>query len=185
MKNIKALSYLWIVAVMLLTTACGSKTEVNETIPDPDPNPGQTTDPADDAPDFSLTDLDGNTVKLDDFNGKVLVLFFLGNNCPTCKSAGPQIQSQLADTYSSNNDFAIIGLDVWNGNSSAVQNFKNTTGITFPLLLNAPGTAAAYNTPYDRLIVVDKIGKIRFKGTRLAHQDLANAINAVKTYLEK
>lgn len=182
MKKPKTLLNTGIIALSLLIFAC-SPSEDSEKTPTPNPDTGQTTDPADDAPDFSLADLDGNDVKLDDFNGKVLVLFFLGNNCPSCKSAGPQIQSQLAETYGSNNNFAIIGLDVWNGNTNAVQNFKSTTGITFPLLLNASATASSYKTSYDRLIVVDKIGKIRFKGTGLASQDLANAINAVETYL--
>lgn len=183
MKYSKILSNTVIITIALLAMACASKESVD--IPGANPEPNPPTDNAENAPDFSLTDLNGNTVKLDDFNNKVLVLFFFGNNCPTCKSAGPQIQSQLADTYGSNNDFAIIGLDVWNGNSNAVQSFKDVTGITFPLLLNASATASSYKSSYDRLLVVDKLGKIRFKGTRLASQDLENAIDAVKIYLDK
>jgi peroxiredoxin len=183
MKPTKRLNTLWIILITLLAVSCSSKDDTSGNPADPDPN--QSNDTAENAPDFSLTDLSGATVKLDDFNSKVLVMFFFGNGCPTCKTAGSQIQSQLADAYKTNSDFAIIGLDVWNGNSNAVSNFKNTTGIDFPLLLNASATATSYKTSYDRLIVVDKIGKIRFKGKQLASSDLANAIDAVKTYLEK
>lgn len=135
------------------------------------------------APDFSLEALDGSTVSLSDFENKVLVMFFFGNSCPSCKAAAPKVQTDIADAFASNANVAIIGLDQWNGNSNSVQGFKNTTGVNFPLLLNASSVASAYNTTYDRLIVVDQEGLIKFKGTQGASNDISAVVNKVKDLL--
>jgi len=135
------------------------------------------------APDFSLTALDGSTVNLKSYENKVLVMFFFGNTCPACKAAAPSIQSKIADIYASNKDFAIIGLDQWNGNKASVEAFKSTTGIDFTLLLDASKVSSDYNTTYDRLIVVDKEGKIRFKGAQGASKDINDVLSTINTYL--
>ncbi|NCG04527.1 MAG: redoxin domain-containing protein [Bacteroidetes bacterium] len=175
------------VVLALCTLACSpeSTTEVKPTTPDPvSPDPTETVT-GEDAPNFSLIDLDGNTVKRSDFDGKVLVMFFFGSSCPSCIGVGSQIQTQLVDVYKSNDDFAIIGLDQWNGNNSAVSNFKTSSNVNFPLLLNASSVGASYKVSYDRLVVVDKVGKIRFRGNNLASTDLSKTVDVVKEYLDK
>lgn len=166
-KNIKTLSLLLVFVSIL---SC-KKNEVS-------PINGET------ATDFSLKDLSGNTVKLSDYKNKVVVLFFFGNTCPSCKSVGPTIQSKLANAYAKNTDFVILGLDQWDGDKSSVTAFKNITGITFPLLLDASSTSDDYKTVYDRLIVIDKSGFIRFRGTQVAANDLNQAISTVDQYLK-
>ena len=48
------------------------------------------------APDFSLTTLDGKTVRLSDQRGKVVLLDFLGNLVHPCQITLPHTQ-ELAD----------------------------------------------------------------------------------------
>lgn len=129
------------------------------------------------APAFELKALSGETVKFSDFKNKVVVLFFFGNTCPSCKSVAPDIENMLHKVYGSNASFALLGLDQWDGNSNLVQSFKTATGASFPLLLNASPVAKLYSSTYDRLIVIDKAGKIAFSGKQLAVNDL----NTVKT----
>jgi len=136
------------------------------------------------APDFSLTALDGSSVSLSDYDNKVLVMFFFGNSCPSCKAAAPGVQSKIADAYASNSNVQVIGLDQWDGNSSSVQGFKNTTNVTFPLLLKASSVASKYNTTYDRLIVVDQQGNIKFKGTQGASKDIDNTLSTISNLLQ-
>ncbi len=137
---------------------------------------------ANQAPDFSLKSLNDETVKLSDYKGKVVVLFFFGNSCPSCKAIAPDIQSKIANSYSSDK-VVVLGIDQWNGTKSSVQGFKNSTGVSFTLLLNGSSVASDYSTTYDRLIVVDKEGNIQFKGTRVANSDLNSAKETVDKFI--
>ncbi len=137
----------------------------------------------DSAPDFTLTSLDGMNVKLSDNKGKVVVLFFLGSSCPSCKAAAPVIQSMLFSPFANRSDYKLLGLDQWNGNSSAVQSFKSTTGVTFSLLLNASGVASEYKTTYDRLVVIDQKGDIVFSGKQGAASDITEVKQKVESLL--
>jgi thiol-disulfide isomerase/thioredoxin len=113
----------------------------------------------------------------------VIVLFFLGSGCPSCRATAPKIQNQIANTYSSN-EVAVLGLDQWDGNSAAVTNFKSVSQVTFPLLLNASDVARQYETTYDRLIVIDKNGNIHFKGDSLASQNLSKVVEEINNLIQ-
>lgn len=137
----------------------------------------------DSAPDFSLTDLNENTVSLSQHSGKVIALFFFGYACPSCIAIGPELESQIQDVYGANTNFVLLGLDQWDGNKAGVESFKTQTGATFTLLQQASGTASSYKTTYDRLIIVDQEGKISFKGTNLVSTDLDAAISNINSLL--
>lgn len=127
------------------------------------------------APDFTLTSLTNTTVKLSDSKNKVVVLFFFGNGCPSCRAVGSSINTQLNTPYSSRSDFQMYGIDSWDGNAASVQNFQTITAVSFPLLLMGSGVTASYKTTYDRIVVIDKTGKIMFSGTQGASSDIAAA----------
>jgi peroxiredoxin len=132
------------------------------------------------APSFTLISSDAMNISLSGFSNKVVVLFFFGSNCPSCKAVAPSIESQLAKPFAGRSDYQILGLDQWNGTLSAVKSFESITGVSFPLLLNAASVTAEYKTTYDRLVVIDKSGKIVFSGTQNASADL----DAVKLILK-
>lgn len=60
----------------------------------------------------------------------------------------------------------VAGPDIWNGSTAALQGFRNITGATFPLLLQAgTPTGGNVNLLYgdrDNYIVIDQQGIIRF-----------------------
>ena len=134
------------------------------------------------APNFSLSETSGNVINRSDYNGKVLVLFFFGNSCPSCKAVGPSIQSTFVNAYAGQ-DVAVVGIDQWDGNAASVNAFKSNTGVSFPLLMKGSSTANEYSTTYDRIIVIDKNGFIRFRGTQVASNDLNAAKSVVDSYL--
>lgn len=136
------------------------------------------------APAFELKSLTGSTVKLSDFKNKVVVLFFFGNGCPSCKAAAPNVQTMIQNTFGSNASFMLLGIDQWDGNMASVESFMKSTGVTFPLLMMGSATAKSYSTTYDRLVVIDKNGNIMFSGTQGAANDLAAAKAKIEMLLK-
>jgi hypothetical protein len=60
----------------------------------------------------------------------------------------------------------VVGADIWNGSPSGLNTFKNQTGITFPLLLDAgTDTGGNLTTAYydrDNYVIIDQLGIERF-----------------------
>jgi peroxiredoxin len=139
-------------------------------------------DVGEEAPGFSYQSLGGDTVRLSDFAGKVVFLFLFGNGCPSCKAYGNQTETKVQQVYGMKDDFQALGLDLWNSTSSVttVTAFKSTTEISYPLLLKAGDMEQKYTTTYDRIIVIDKDGIIRHKGSTIMVNDLDNAISVIE-----
>ncbi len=130
------------------------------------------------APEFSYTDLEGTTHSLSDYKGKVLFLYVFGHGCPYCLAIGNDTETRVNQVYKQKPDFQAIGLDTWSNSTVAtVGAFRMTTGITYPLLLQASSFEQLYSTSYDRIIIVDSEGIIRHKNKSVAaEKDLDNAI---------
>ncbi len=177
-RIMRVVTFTMIIGAILSFTSCENN-DVDEMEIVAGENPGDP-DISAMAPAFELKSHTGNTVKLSDFKNKVVVLFFFGNSCPSCKAAAPSVQTMIQNTFGSNASFMLLGIDQWDGNASSVESFRKSTGVTFPLLLMGSSTAKAYSTTYDRLVVIDKNGNIMFSGTQGAANDLA----AVKAKVE-
>ncbi|MFA5046857.1 MAG: redoxin domain-containing protein [Paludibacter sp.] len=137
------------------------------------------------APYFLLTTSEGNQINLFDYKNKTVVLFFFGNESESSKVAAKDIQKMLVQSYTSRDDIVFLGLDHWNGDMALVRSFKSSTGVTFPLLLDAGNTATNYKTTYDRLVIIDKNGNVVFSGTQNALDDITNVKQKVDILLAK
>jgi len=62
----------------------------------------------DPAPDFELTTLDGDTVRLSDFRGTPVVLNFWASWCTPCRAEFPLLRDRDADA---DGEFALVGVD--------------------------------------------------------------------------
>jgi peroxiredoxin len=133
---------------------------------------------------FTLNSDGPKDVTLEDYKNNVVVLFFFGNGCSSCKATAPTVESTFVSNYVGKK-VQVIGLDTWDGNLASVKAFKSASSLSFPLLLQASGVAKTLETTYDRIMVVDKKGIVRFKGTNLANGDIANAQKVVDEYLAK
>ena len=85
------------------------------------------------APQFTLTDLDGNTVSLSDYSGTPLLVNFWATWCPPCRSELPLIQ-EYQEKFG--DDFVVLALS---GGETAqdVQSFITANGYTFMVLLDS------------------------------------------------
>jgi peroxiredoxin Q/BCP len=125
----------------------------------------------DKAPAFSLSDADGNTVKLSDFKGrKVIVYFYPAASTPGCTKQACDFRDSLAELNEAGIDVIGISPD----KPAKLAKFRDAEGLTFPLLsdpdrevLSAWGTFGE-KTMYGKTVqgvirstfVVDEKGKI-------------------------
>ncbi len=131
------------------------------------------------APDFTLKNLNNEDYKLSDNKGKVILVFLVGYSCPLCIASAPDVKSGLLNVYGSNTNFQALVIDTWDGSTSAVNGFKNSTGLNAVYLQKGASVATSWSITYDRLVVIDSQGKMIFKGTRAARSDVAQAKNAI------
>ena len=85
----------------------------------------------DKAPAFSLSDADGKTVKLSDFKGrKVIVYFYPAASTPGCTKQACDFRDSLAQL----NDAGLDVLGVSPDKPEKLAKFRDKEGLTFPLL---------------------------------------------------
>lgn len=128
---------------------------------------------ADPAPVFSLKDLNGNLVSLNDFlKGKELIISFWASWCVECRRQMP-ILNELYKEYK--NKIEIIGINVEESKNVVIP-FIKVKGIEYKILLDSEGhTAKAYRTiGVPTHILVNKEGLIK---------NLSFDIEEIKSYL--
>lgn len=116
----------------------------------------------DTAPDFELTTLAGETVKLSDFRGQRVMLNFWATWCPPCRAEMPDIQKFHQD----NGDIAILAINLTKTEPGLqqVQDFADEFELTFPILLDKQiNVAANYEIrPIPTSFMIDSNGVIQF-----------------------
>lgn len=95
------------------------------------------------APDFELTDLDGESMKISDFKGKVIFLNFWGTWCPPCQGELPHIQ-ELYDKYKDSEDvviLTIVGFDTREKDEDGIRAYMKENNYTFRAAFDSEGQA--------------------------------------------
>lgn len=112
------------------------------------------------APDFTLTALDGSQVSLRDFRGKKVILNFFATWCPHCRAETPALVSYYNDM--SAQGIAIVAVNLGEGKDK-VTAYQKEFNVTFPLLLDADGAVGRmyYVTSIPLNIFIDAQGIIR------------------------
>lgn len=119
------------------------------------------------APDFTLTDLSGKTVKLSDYRGKVLFLNFWATWCPPCRAEIPD----FVEAYSQEkaNGLEILGVSVDTKGKDAISDFVEQYKINYPVVLESRQKTEKLVNDYQpgqyipATIIIDKSGRIRHK----------------------
>jgi peroxiredoxin len=113
-----------------------------------------------DAPDFTLLNLEGKQVSLKDYRGKVVFLNFWATWCEPCKKEFPEMEKVYEEYKDKGLTILAVSIDV--GGDKEVKAFAEKMGATFPILLSTQGTITdaywTWGTPTSYLI--DRDGHI-------------------------
>jgi peroxiredoxin len=144
----------------------------------------QRINPPIEAPDFALDNLEGSTMSLKDFQGKVIFLNFWATWCGPCRYEMPAME-KLWQKFKEES-FVILAVNV-RERKEEVSSFMKANAYTFPVLLDSRGTLAnnygirAYPTTF----LLDPEGRI--VGGALGARDWASedAFKLIKHLLPK
>ena len=160
---------------VLLYRNLGQNIELGDAIP-------TETAPQDVAPDFTVTDAEGNAVKLSDFRGKGVVLNFWASWCGPCKSEMPHFQTAY-EQYGEDVHFLMVNMSSAFGDSPEDANAILTeNGYTFPVYYDTL-TECAYGygvTGIPMTFFIDKDGNlVSGKSGMISQADLERRIQTI------
>ena len=125
------------------------------------------------APDFTLSDLQGNSLQFSSLKGKMVVMHFATTWCPFCNAEAPYLE-QIYQEYQDKGVQVLI-VDVKEPAELVKEKLQDRFNFTFPLLLDTDGSVAASYAPEGVLpnlsrdevvlasnLLIDREGKIQF-----------------------
>ncbi|HTP04731.1 MAG TPA: TlpA disulfide reductase family protein [Nitrospirota bacterium] len=136
------------------------------------------------APEFRLQALDGSTVSLADFRGKVVMVHFWATWCPPCVEEMPMLE-QLYRSLGST-DFKILAVSVDEGGAGAVAEFMQRNGLSLPALLD-PGKSVAglYGTfKFPETYILDRRGVVKYKAIGPRNWTAPANMSAIRELIE-
>jgi len=112
------------------------------------------------APEFTLKDTDGKTVRLSDYKGKVVLLDFWATWCGPCKIEIPW----FVEMQRKNKDrgFEVVGVAMDDEGWEVVKPFASQMGINYRLVMGNDQAAQAYGgvDALPTTFLIDRSGKI-------------------------
>jgi cytochrome oxidase Cu insertion factor (SCO1/SenC/PrrC family) len=140
--------------------------------------------PQEDKIDFSITDIDGNTINLSAFKGEVILLDFMATWCGPCKASMPGLVSLYNEI---GDQFVMISITV-DPSFDTVPVLRDwmemyeATWIHARDLANPPVTQQFEVTVIPTYVIIDRKGEIRFRHVGLVSElnlktDILSLIN--------
>ncbi|WP_105619883.1 TlpA family protein disulfide reductase [Vallitalea okinawensis] len=113
------------------------------------------------AVDFELQDLDGNTVKLSDQEGKVVFINFWATWCGYCVEEMPDMQKMYEEYELTRDDFIILAVNVAE-DKGTVESFIEENDFGFTVLYDTDGKVAQqyYATGLPTTWMIDREGNV-------------------------
>ena len=158
------------------TIAAPTATPGPTATPRPEPTASQpimirraSTTEVDDAPDFEMQTFDGESLRLSDLEGKVVVLNFWASWCPPCRWEMPSFES----IYQEYKDEGVVFVGVAMSDTlEDAQGFADEAGVTYPIGLDTDNQIAiAYRVmSLPTTFFIDKEGKVQRRLTSAANE---------------
>jgi peroxiredoxin len=132
------------------------------------------------APDFVLTDMQGNKHQLSDYKGKGVFLNFWGTWCKPCETEMPYINNQYHQFK--DQGVEVLAVDI-NESNLAVNQFAARHSLDFPIMIDKDKTVMnAYGIdPLPATFLIDKNGKvIKYHTGQLTEADIRDFMEKIK-----
>lgn len=134
------------------------------------------------AAEFALKSVDGKTVKLSDYKGKIVILDFWATWCPPCRKGIPDLISIQKEFKK---DVVVIGISVDTQTKKDVPGFVANYGINYPVVYFDEKVVKDYGgiSAIPTSFVVDQKGNIVDQHIGLVSKDLF--VNKINELLKK
>lgn len=132
------------------------------------------------APNFTLENLNGENVSLEDYRGKIVFINFWATWCPPCRKEMPDLNKLYLDNKEK--DFVVLAVDVGESKSQ-VAKFIEDGGYQFPVVLDKNSDVATryFLTGIPKTVVVDEEGVIRFvKIGMMVYPEMSQILESVR-----
>lgn len=157
---------IWVIAVCVVFAAAYTFYSKNKSKALPQPSQqntaGDQTTQSDKviAPDFNLKDLNGNDIKLSDYEGKIVILNFWAVWCKYCKQEMPDL-NELNKELADENEAVIIAVDVQESSDTA-KDYLTSNNIDLKVLLDQDGSVSqTYSvTGFPTTFIINKDGSL-------------------------
>ena len=112
------------------------------------------------APEFSLKDADGKTVRLEDYKGKVVLLDFFATWCGPCKIEIPWFMEM--ERKNKDKGFSVLGVSMDDEGWEVVKPFLASLGVNYRVVIGNDSTAQLYGgvDALPTTFLIDRSGKI-------------------------
>jgi peroxiredoxin len=123
--------------------------------------------------DFALKDLDGRNVRLSDYKGRTVLLYFMTTWCPECRTTMPKLK-EIYSLYNAKG-LVLLNINVMESRAKALA-FSKKYSLPFPTLLDGDGKVyqsyGVVGVPVKALI--DRNGRIICWNCRSLYKLLEN-----------
>jgi peroxiredoxin len=122
------------------------------------------------APDFTLTDVQGRTIRLSQYKGKVVLLDFWAVSCGGCKVEIPWYVE--FDTKYHRRGLALIGIDMYGENPDIVRPFMAKSGMKYPVAIGTDAIGNQFGIKEMPLtLLIDRKGRVA-----VSHAGIVNKV---------
>lgn len=156
----------WLVAAIAMMQSCMPAAQSPQTTASPTAPKGSAYAliPADSrvaAPDFTVTDLSGGTIRLAELRSKVVLLDFWAVECAGCKVEIPWYVA--FDKAYRAKGLALIGIDMYGESPDVVKTFMKTAHMSYPVAIGNDGLGERFHVEEMPLtLLIDRSGRIAF-----------------------
>ncbi|MBM3178542.1 MAG: TlpA family protein disulfide reductase [Bacteroidetes bacterium] len=135
-----------------------------------------------DAKNFEVTDINGNSYTLEGLKGKVVVLNFWFVECKPCIMEMPEL-NKLTEKF---NQSDVVFLGLATSDENKIKNFLKNREFKYNLVANTKAIADTYQVfGFPSHVIIDKAGKITFYVTGLGPSTMADLEKGIEVLLEE